>query len=164
MKVKSWITATTFVGMIGLSGVMLTPTVAEVITQVSKQDQAALEEAIRLNQQVLELYKQGKYNEAIPLAEQAIVISTTILGENHLLTATSLNNLALLYDSQGRYAEAEPLYQQALAITKQQLGENHPSTATSLNNLAGLYESQGRYAEAEPLYQQALAINKQRRC
>jgi Flp pilus assembly protein TadD/regulator of replication initiation timing len=160
MKVKSWITATTFVGVIGLWGVMLTPTVAQVIAQVSTQDQEALAEAERLNQQVEELYQQGKYNEAIPLAEKALAIFKKVLGDNHPDTATSLNNLAALYQSQGRYSEAEPLYQQALAIRKKQLGDNHPDTATSLNNLAGLYRSQGRYAEAEPLYQQALAIRK----
>jgi tetratricopeptide (TPR) repeat protein len=121
----------------------------------------ALAEAERLNQQVIQLYQQGKYNEAIPLAEQALAIIKQQLGDNHPLTAQSLNNLALLYESQGRYSEAEPLYKQALAIRKQQLGDNHPDTAISLNNLAGLYYSQGRYSEAEPLLKQALAIHKQ---
>ncbi|TRV53305.1 MAG: tetratricopeptide repeat protein [Microcystis panniformis Mp_MB_F_20080800_S26D] len=121
----------------------------------------ALAEAERLTQQVIQLYQQGKYNEAIPLAEQALAIIKQQLGDNHPLTAQSLNNLALLYDSQGRYSEAEPLYKEALAIWKQQLGDNHPDTATSLNNLAALYRVQGRYSEAEPLYKQALAIRKQ---
>ncbi|MBE9246697.1 tetratricopeptide repeat protein [Microcystis aeruginosa LEGE 00239] len=120
----------------------------------------ALAEAERLTQQVIQLYQQGKYNEAIPLAEQALAIRKKVLGDNHPNTARSLNNLASLYQNQGRYSEAEPLYKQALAIKKQQLGDNHPSTATSLNNLAELYRVQGRYSEAEPLYQQALAIRR----
>ncbi|WP_419548321.1 CHAT domain-containing protein [Microcystis sp.] len=138
---------------------MLNPTVGQVISQVSPQDKLA--EAERLTQQVIQLYQQGKYNEAIPLAEQALAIRKQQLGDNHPDTATSLNNLAALYESQGRYSEAEPLYKQALAIRKQQLGDNHPDTAQSLNNLAELYESQGRYSEAEPLYKEALAIRKQ---
>jgi CHAT domain-containing protein len=121
----------------------------------------ALAEAERLNQQVIQLYQQGKYNEAIPLAEQALAIIKQQLGDNHPLTAQSLNNLAELYRVQGRYSEAEPLYNQALAIIKQQLGDNHPLTAQSLNNLAALYYSQGRYSEAEPIYKQALTIRKQ---
>ncbi len=161
MKVKSWITATTFVGMIGLWGVMLTPTVAQVISQVSEQDQAELEEAERLIEQFIQLYQQEKYNEAIPLAEQALTIIKEKLGETHPLTAVMLNSLARVYENQGRYTEAEPLYQQALAIRKQQLGENHLDTATSLNNLAVVYFFQGRYTEAEPLYKEALAIRKQ---
>ena len=124
------------------------------------ENDITLAEAERLTQQVIQLYQQGKYNEAIPLAEQALAIRKKVLGDNHPNTARSLNNLAGLYESQGRYSEAEPLYKQALAIKKQQLGDNHPSTATSLNNLAELYRVQGRYSEAEPLYQQALAIRR----
>ncbi|TRU31067.1 MAG: tetratricopeptide repeat protein [Microcystis aeruginosa Ma_MB_F_20061100_S20] len=120
----------------------------------------ALAEAERLNQQVIQLYQQGKYNEAIPLAEQALAIRKKVLGDNHLDTATSLNNLALVYHSQGRYPEAEPLFQQALAIRKAQLGDNNPATASSLNNLAALYYSEERYTEAEPLLKEALAIRK----
>nr|WP_069473831.1 tetratricopeptide repeat protein [Microcystis aeruginosa] len=144
--------------MMVLSGVMLNPTVRQVISQVSPQDKLA--EAERLTQQVIQLYQQGKYNEAIPLAEQALAIHKQQLGDNHPSTASSLNNLAELYQSQGRYSEAEPLYKQALAIFKQQLGDNHPNTATSLSSLAALYRDIGRYSEAEPLYQQALAIWK----
>ncbi|WP_375327584.1 tetratricopeptide repeat protein [Microcystis sp. BLCC-F210] len=159
VSIKSGIAVVVITGMMGLSGVMLTPTVGQVISQVSPQDKLA--EAERLNQQVIQLYQQGKYNEAIPLAEQALAIIKQQLGDNHPLTAQSLNNLAFLYDSQGRYSEAEPLYKQALAIIKKQLGDNHPLTAQSLNNLAELYRVQGRYSEAEPLYNQALAIIKQ---
>ncbi len=200
MKVKCWITATTFVGMIGLSAVMLNPTVAQgrksevrsqksevffttkiytssqklfalksevfdqtllVISQVSEQEQAELEEVEQLVKQFVELYQQKKYNEAILIGEQALTLIKEQLGDTHPLTAVMLNGLAKLYYNQGRYTEAEPLYQQALAIIKQELGENHPDTATSLNNLALLYYSQGRYTEAEPLFQQALAIRKE---
>jgi CHAT domain-containing protein/Tfp pilus assembly protein PilF len=146
------------VGVVPLG--MLTPTVGQVTAQVSSQDQEALDEAKRLIQQAFKLYQQGKYNEAISLAEKVLAIRKKVLGDNHPLTAQSLNNLAVLYQSQGRYSEAEPLYKQALAITKSQLGDNHPDTATNLNNLAEIYQSQGRYREAEPLYKQALAIYK----
>jgi CHAT domain-containing protein/Flp pilus assembly protein TadD len=132
--------------------------VGQVISQASPQDKLA--EAERLNQQVIQLYQQGKYNEAIPLAEQALAIRKKVLGDNNRLTADSLNNLAELYKSQGRYSEAEPLLEQALAIRRKQLGDNHSDTAESLNNLAALYRDIGRYSEAEPLYQQALAIWK----
>ncbi|NEQ59034.1 MAG: tetratricopeptide repeat protein [Moorea sp. SIO4A1] len=123
-------------------------------------EELSLTEASQLNQQVEELYQQGKYSEAIPLAEKALEIRQEIWGEDHLDVATSLNNLALLYQSQGRYPEAEPLYRQALALTKKLFGQDHPDVATSLNNLAALSESQGRYPEAEPLFRQALALTK----
>ncbi|MGK7935249.1 MAG: tetratricopeptide repeat protein [Xenococcaceae cyanobacterium] len=148
------------VGVMGFWIGMPIAMVEQAMSQVSPQEELA--EAERLNQQVEQLYQQGKYNEAIPLAEQALAIRKKVLGDNHPDVAESLNNLAVLYESQGRYTEAEPLYQQALTIRKQQLGDNHPDVAESLNNLAVLYESQGRYSEAETLHKESLAIRKQR--
>ncbi len=58
----------------------------------------ALVKAEDLNQEAYQLYQQGKYSEAIPLAEQALAIRREQLGDNHPSTATSLNNLALLYE------------------------------------------------------------------
>ncbi|NEP51209.1 MAG: tetratricopeptide repeat protein [Moorea sp. SIO3C2] len=112
-----------------------------------RAEELSLAEASQLNQQAIELYEQGKYSEAIPLAERALEIRQEILGEEHRDVATSLNNLALLYKSQGKYAEAELRHQQALALKKKLLGEDHPDVASSLNNLALLYKSQGRYVD-----------------
>ena len=119
-----------------------------------------LAEAEKLNQQVVELYQQGKYKDAISLAQKALAIREKVLGSEHPDVATSLNNLALLYQVQGNYSEAEPLYQRSLAIREKVLGSEHPSVATSLNNLAALYGAQGNYSEAEPLYQRSLAIRE----
>ncbi|EAW34379.1 CHAT domain-containing protein [Lyngbya sp. PCC 8106] len=153
-----WLTV--FVGCSGLLTTTPQPVRGQTNSAEIVQQSDELEEAERLNQQVIQLRQQGKYNEAIPLAEQVLEIRERILGENHPDVATSLNNLALLYSDQGRYDEAELLYQRSLAIDEKALGENHPSVATSLNNLAALYDSQGRYSEAEPLYQRSLAIRE----
>ncbi|WP_031291855.1 tetratricopeptide repeat protein, partial [Leptolyngbya sp. Heron Island J] len=111
-----------------------------------------------LNQQIVELSEQGRYEEAIPLAERRVEIVEAQLGPQHPEVAASLNNLAELYRLQGRYEEAEPLYQRSLGILEAQLGPQHPEVATNLNNLGLLYELQGRYEEAEPLYQRSLGI------
>jgi len=126
----------------------------------STQQSAELQEAERLNQRVVELYQQGKYAEAIPLAEKALAIREKVLGAEHPDVATSLNNLALLYKSQGNYSSSEPLYLRSLAIDEKVLGAEHPSVATSLNNLAELYRTQGNYSKAEPLLLRALAIRE----
>ncbi|WP_073074163.1 CHAT domain-containing protein [Phormidesmis priestleyi] len=149
-----------FAASIGVSASVVLPVLGQEGRSFSAEKETALKEAARLNQQVGQLYQQGKFNEAIPLAEQALSIHKRILGENHPDVAASLNNLALLYQNQGRYAEAEPLFKQSLELNKRLLGENHPDVATGLNNLAGLYQNQGRYAEAEPLFKQSLELNK----
>ncbi len=119
-----------------------------------------LDEAVRLNAQVVQLYKAGKAREAVAPAKQVLAIRKEVLGERHPDYADSLNNLAFLLQTQGDYAAAKPLYEQALAIRKAVLGEHHPDYATSLNNLAFLLQAQGDYAAAKPLYEQALAIRK----
>ncbi len=112
-----------------------------------------------LNRQVMELYRQGEIDRAVPIAERARDLARQIFPAPNNDLATSLNNLAGLYESQGRWAEAEPLYDEALKICRTLFGDrpNH-DLASSLNNLAGLYRSQGRWAEAEPLYDEALQI------
>jgi len=115
-------------------------------------------EADSLNKQVIDLYRAGKYQEAIPIAREFLEISEKINGPDHPDTATSLNNLAQLYQSMSDYAKAEPLFQRALAIREKALGPDHPDIATSLNDLAALYQYMGDYAKAEPLLRRALAI------
>ncbi len=147
-------------GVVGLLVTTPVPVIAQQSPPVSTSESAELAEAKKLNQQIIQLYGQGKYAAAIPLAERALAIRKKILGNEHADVAGSLNNLAGLYSSQGRYRDAEPLYKQALDMTKRLFKGDHPDVAQSLNNLAGLYESQGRYTEAEPLYKQALEMIK----
>jgi tetratricopeptide (TPR) repeat protein len=111
-----------------------------------------------LLRQVGELYQQDRYEEAEPIAKEALHLAEANFSAQDLRLAASLNNMGLLYKAQYRYAKAEPLYQRALVILEKSFGSNHPEVATSLNNLGELYRAQGRYAEAEPLYQRALVI------
>ena len=113
-----------------------------------------------LNQQVTQLIEQGKYQEAIPIAERAVEVSKRVRGPEQPETVEALNNLGLLFQRIGDYAKAEPLYQEALRIRQKVLGPEHPDTATSLDNLADLYRDMNEYAKAEPLYQEALRIRQ----
>jgi tetratricopeptide (TPR) repeat protein len=98
--------------------------------------QGAATERHTLNQDVEELYQQGRYVQATILAKRALEDAQAKEGPDHLEVARSLNNLALLYATQGEYAKAEPLYKRALAIREKALGPEPPSVASSLNNLA----------------------------
>ena len=113
-----------------------------------------------LNQQVTQLIEQGKYQEAIPIAERAVEVSKRVRGPEQPETVEALNNLGLLFQKIGDYAKAEPLYQEALRIRQKVLGPEDPDTATSLDNLADLYRDMNEYAKAEPLYQEALRIRQ----
>jgi tetratricopeptide (TPR) repeat protein len=82
-----------------------------------------LEEAAQLNQVVVRLNGEGKYREAVALAERALALREKALGPSHPDVATSLNNLAVLYQHQGAYAKAEPLLARALDISDRDFGQ-----------------------------------------
>jgi len=124
------------------------------------QDSVALRRAQELTAEVVQLFQNGRYQEAIPKAREALGIQEKALGSEHLDVATSLNILAELYRAQGQHGEADPLFRRALGIREKVLGPEHPGVATSLNNLAALYWAQGRYGEAEPLFRRALGIRE----
>ena len=113
-----------------------------------------------LNADTLRLYGEGRFSEAVPLAEAALALAEAELGPEHRNTLTMVNNLASLYKNLGRYSDAEPLYRRALEARERVLGPEHPDTLTSVNNLAFLYSNQGRYSDAEPLYQRALEASE----
>ena len=108
------------------------------VVSCSPNSWAQSDDLARLNSRVGELYRAGKYGEAIPLAERSLELTRAHKGEDHLDTATRMGWLALLYWNQGRYADAEPLYKRALALSEKALGPDHPDVGQSLNNLAGL--------------------------
>ena len=124
---------------------------------VAAQD---LEKAAALNQQVGQLYAEGRYQEALPLAKEVLSLFEKNLEPDHPHISAALNNLASLYDALGEYAKAEPLMLKALAIDEKLFGPQHPEVASALNNLAVHYYYQGKYEQAVPLYRRALAIRE----
>jgi tetratricopeptide (TPR) repeat protein len=92
---------------------------------------AQTDEATSLSRQIETLNNEGRYSEAIPIAQRVLAILEKALGPEHPDVATSLSNLAVIYDKQGRYADAEPLHKRALAIKEKALGPNHPDVALS---------------------------------
>jgi tetratricopeptide (TPR) repeat protein len=111
-----------------------------------------------LNQEVMDLYRAGRYDRAVVVAKKALEVAERSVGPDHIAVGTSLNNLASLYDTQGEYAQAEPLYKRSLAIKEKAFGSDHPDVAMSLNNLAELYRKTRRNKEAELLEARAARI------
>ena len=97
-----------------------------------------------LNDQVEQLHDQGKYNEALPLAQSTLARAERELGKEHRQTLRSMNDLALVYKNLGRYEEAEPLFKRALEGNERLFGAEDPGTLVAQNNLASLYHAQGR--------------------
>ena len=119
-----------------------------------------LEQAPKINAEIVKLFNAGRYADAIPLAQRELAIYEKALGPDHPDVLTSLNTLAFFYEKQGRYADAEPLYQRAAAIREKEFGPDDPVVGSLLNTLAGIYNNQKRYGDAEPLQKRALAISE----
>jgi len=111
-----------------------------------------------LCEEVIGLYRAGKYERAVEVAKKALEVAEKNVGLRHPDVAISLNYLALLYKAQGQYAQAEPLCKRSLAILEETLGPNHPAVAESLNNLAELYRATNREEEAAKLEERAATI------
>jgi tetratricopeptide (TPR) repeat protein/CHAT domain-containing protein len=123
-----------------------------------QQDDAAKRSS--LNQQVVELSQAGKFNEAVPIAQEFLELCEKAFGPDHPETADALYNLGELYHSLRDYAKAEQLLKRALQIDEKALGSDHPDTATIFNTLGQLYRDAGDYSKAEQLLKCALEINE----
>jgi Flp pilus assembly protein TadD len=87
--------------------------------------------------------KQGKYSDAIPHYERALVIAPD--------ASSVLSNLAMAYAAGGRAAEAEPLLRHAIEVD----GNN----AKLKQNLALVMGLQGKHNEAKQVEGQNIAMN-----
>ena len=130
---------------------------SEAVRPATGQDRAVME-IEKLNTEVEKLRQAGKYDQGLPLAQQAVEQCEKRLGSNHSLLVQSLNTLGLFYYSKGDYHSAEASFQRSLAICEKTLGPDHPEMASILDNRAKLYQERGDYQQAERLYQRSLAI------
>lgn len=112
-----------------------------------------------LNEQVSQLHKQGKFNQAYPIARRYVASARAQYGEEHLQFATALAWLAEIYRGQGRYTEAEPNYKRSIAI-QEKTSSGEAGVANTLANLGVLYEAQGRYADAEKAFKRILSTSE----
>jgi CHAT domain-containing protein/Tfp pilus assembly protein PilF len=114
-----------------------------------------------LDTQIEELQKQGKTNESVPLAQEAVRIAEATFGPQHANTATALQKLGAAYTALGNYPEGERLLNRALAIREKVFGpEAALPVAESLNSLGEVDYYEGKYTEAELLWKRALAIRE----
>jgi len=98
--------------------------------------------------------------EAIALADEAIRIKLSELGEDHPDVAASRYYRGWLYLLLGDLEQAEPELLASLAIREQHLSTDDPSIAQSLNGLGCLYYYRSEYEEATEALRRAVAIRE----
>jgi TonB family protein len=126
----------------------------------SGQNTKELDEARMLTDQVVRLHEQGKYDEAIPLAKQALKLRETALGEKHVLVAVAMANLASLYLGKKDYSEAESHYRRAVSVYEKASSAETVEAAKAVEGLALASYGMGNDARAESLFLRALLIKE----
>ena len=107
---------------------------------------------------VAKLSAQGRWEEALPLAQRATDLARTHPGEFDPVYTASLHNLAFVHQAMGDYATALPLLERAAEINRAIRGDAHPVHADSLHKLALLHRVMGDYGAAEPLLLRAMEV------
>nr|WP_235526292.1 tetratricopeptide repeat protein [Nostoc piscinale] len=103
------------------------------------------------------IFSLGKYDEALKLYQQAL----DIYKQNNykLGVAVALNNIGRVYQNLGNYNQAIEFNQQALANYRE-VGDRTGEGVT-ISNLGQVYQKQNQYDKALGLYQQAVAIHRE---
>ena len=111
------------------------------------------------HQQIIQLYQQGRYEDAIAIAHSAREWLTQTSTETDIDFTDTLTYLALLYAAKGDYSAAQPLYQQVME--QLDIAPSQDSDLTDyITRLAFLYASEDNKVIAQLLCQQALEIRR----
>jgi len=114
--------------------------------------------AAALNNLGIALSRLNRYDEALPVLEDALRISVEQNGERSPLTIITRVSMAELYARSGRTGDAEPLVQAAVAITDADYASNKALLAMTRRARATLNLAKGRNAEALADIEQASAL------
>lgn len=127
----------------------------------SPQPDAA--EAARLNSEVVRLFREGKYDAALPLARRSVALREKLHGADHPMVAAALTNLGAILTEKREFAEAERLYLRALAVAEKSGADQIGLAADLLTRLGQLRFRAGDNDKAEGYHLRALELKEQAR-
>ena len=81
----------------------------------------------------------GKFDQALPLLEEALNRSKAELAPDHPGTLFCMSNLGMMYLKVGKLDLAVPLLEETLELTSTKVGRDDPQTLTCMGNLAAAY-------------------------
>jgi TonB family protein len=129
------------------------------ISQTSPES-PELGEASELTKSVAKLYKEGKFDEALPLAKRALEIRERLLPRTDPRVSMSIGYLGDVYLAKRDFGSAKKNFERLLQLQEERLGPTDVNLAFTLHRLALLSYRDGKSDQAEELYQRALAIRE----
>jgi tetratricopeptide (TPR) repeat protein len=112
-------------------------------------------EAAELTAKVVKLSNEGKYQEALPLAQRALELREKALGREHPLVGDALLNLAVITRNLGKIEESKGFYLRAEAIYEKGGDE---SAKGLISILDGLSRVEAYLPKAVELQERSLAL------
>lgn len=116
-----------------------------------------------LDNEILELWGEGKNNEALPLHKRVVELSDKTLGPEHPKSLERAEYMAYALSLAGRRTEARTLFLRAIKSRERALnGKKYESQEMMLDahKLADLYEQAERFNDAETTYKRVLAAQE----
>jgi serine/threonine protein kinase len=100
----------------------------------------------------------GDFQKSKELLTDAVALSKSALGENHIVTLNANIHMADLLNREGKYNESEKYINLVLHSQRKTLGNSHVDTIETLGKLGVVYFGQGKYAEAAPCFREVLKV------
>jgi len=116
--------------------------------------------AVKLSAEVVRLYNEGRYKDALPLAQQVVEIRQRFLSPDDVLLGDALFNLGEMYLAEKKTSEADNLFQRCLAIYESHSDSNKVVIARILERLAHIRVLKSDYDGAAPLYLRSVSIRE----
>ena len=124
------------------------------------QESPELKEAAELHETVVKLFKERKFDEAIPLAKRIVQIREKLLPHTDPLVVASLTNLGDLYLAQTDYRAAKEQFERLLPILEEKYGPMDSNVAIALDRLAVIHYRLKNMGKAEQMYKRALEVRE----
>ena len=102
----------------------------------------------------------GKFQEAEPLAREALTTRERIAGASHVTVAQSLATLTDLQHESGNVQEAAAMAQRAYDVAARTYSSTSIELGDYTNRVARAQIAMGNYPRAEQLYRESLAVRE----
>lgn len=127
------------------------------ILLVAQTSNEKLEKFKQVSQEVITKYQEGKFKDALRVAEQSLAMSVEIFGAEHLETAASYSNLGEIYRAKKDYDKAAASFEKAIAIYQKNSAANEKQLAGVLKSLGMALAFDGKERQAEEVLLKSLA-------
>ncbi|HSP64325.1 MAG TPA: TonB family protein [Pyrinomonadaceae bacterium] len=112
-----------------------------------------------LNSEAVKLFNQGKYDEALPLATQALALREKALGPDHAELIPILTNIGEIYKRKD-LDQSIAYFNRALKLAEKTYGQNDVRLATILDQLAFVEYTRKHATTAENLFMRSLKVKE----